>query len=160
MAVSFHSSHIQNSSKNGKQSKCPSIGKYLYIMSSCNRALPRNKKKQAADTSNSVDENSLKRIHTMWFHLHGTLEKTNWASLVAQLVKNPPAMWRPGFNPWVGKIPWKRELHILAWKIPWTALVHSLANSQPWLSDFCFILFLALMGLGFPRWLSGKVTEW
>ena len=23
----------------------------------------------------------------------------------------PPAMWRPGFDPWVGKIPWRR-----AWK--------------------------------------------
>ena len=29
----------------------------------------------------------------------------SWASLVAQLVKNPPASGRPGFNPWVGKIP-------------------------------------------------------
>ena len=28
----------------------------------------------------------------------------SWAFLVAQLVKNPP-----GFNPWVGKIPRKRE---------------------------------------------------
>ena len=33
----------------------------------------------------------------------------SWASLVAQLVKNLPAKWRPGFSPWVGKIPWKRE---------------------------------------------------
>ena len=32
-----------------------------------------------------------------------------WASLVAQLVKNLPAMWRPGFNPWVWNIPWRRE---------------------------------------------------
>ena len=34
------------------------------------------------------------------------------ASLVAQLVKNSPAMQRPGrlgFNAWVGKIPWRRE---------------------------------------------------
>ena len=31
------------------------------------------------------------------------------ASPVAQLVKNPPAMWRAGFDPWVGKIPWRRE---------------------------------------------------
>ena len=31
-------------------------------------------------------------------------------SLVAQLVKNPPAMWETyGFDPWVGKIPWRRE---------------------------------------------------
>ena len=33
----------------------------------------------------------------------------SWASLVAQLVKNPPAVWRPGFNPWTGKTPWRRE---------------------------------------------------
>jgi len=32
-----------------------------------------------------------------------------WASLMAQLVKNLPANWRPGFNPWVWKIPWRRE---------------------------------------------------
>ena len=25
------------------------------------------------------------------------------------MVKNPPAMWRLGFDPWVGKIPWRRE---------------------------------------------------
>ena len=33
------------------------------------------------------------------------------ASPVAQLIKNPPAMQRrrPGFDPWVGKIPWRRE---------------------------------------------------
>ena len=32
-----------------------------------------------------------------------------WASLVTQLVKNLPAMWETGFDPWVGKIPWRRE---------------------------------------------------
>ena len=32
------------------------------------------------------------------------------ASLVAQTVKNLPAMQeRPGFDPWVGKIPWRRK---------------------------------------------------
>ena len=30
------------------------------------------------------------------------------APLVAQLVKNPPAMEKPGFDPWVGKIPSRR----------------------------------------------------
>ena len=25
------------------------------------------------------------------------------------MVKNLPAMGRPGFDPWVGKIPWRRE---------------------------------------------------
>ena len=32
-----------------------------------------------------------------------------WASLVAQLVKNPRAMQRPRFNSWVGTIHWKRD---------------------------------------------------
>ena len=31
------------------------------------------------------------------------------AFLIAQLVKNPPAMQETLFNPWVGKIPWRRE---------------------------------------------------
>ena len=28
---------------------------------------------------------------------------------MAQLIKNPPALWKPGFDSWVGKIPWRRE---------------------------------------------------
>ena len=31
------------------------------------------------------------------------------ASLVAQLVKNPPAVQETRFNSWVGKIPWRRD---------------------------------------------------
>ena len=33
----------------------------------------------------------------------------NWASLVAQMVKNLPQCGRPGFSLWVGKIPWRRK---------------------------------------------------
>ena len=36
----------------------------------------------------------------------------SWSSLLAQLVKNPPAMletWVWSLEPWVGKIPWRRE---------------------------------------------------
>ena len=33
----------------------------------------------------------------------------NRASLVAQTVKNLPAMLEPRFNPWMKKIPWRRE---------------------------------------------------
>ena len=38
----------------------------------------------------------------------------SWTSLVAQMVKNLPAMnpGRPGFEPWAGKIPWRR-----AWQL-------------------------------------------
>ena len=48
----------------------------------------------------------------------------SWASLVAQLVKNPPAMQ----NIWVQSLGWEDPLEkgkathssILAWRIPWT----------------------------------------
>ena len=32
----------------------------------------------------------------------------SWTSLVAQLVKNPLQCRIPGFDPWIGKIPWRR----------------------------------------------------
>ena len=48
----------------------------------------------------------------------------SWASLVAQLVKNLPAMWET----WVRSLGWEDALEkgktnrssILAWRIPWT----------------------------------------
>ena len=48
----------------------------------------------------------------------------SWASLVAQLVKNPPATWET----WVRSLGWKDPLekgkathsNILAWRIPWS----------------------------------------
>ena len=48
----------------------------------------------------------------------------SWASLVAQLVQNPPAMWET----WVLSLDWEDALEkgtaahssILAWRIPWT----------------------------------------
>ena len=39
----------------------------------------------------------------------GYLLQSSWASRVAQLVKNPPAMWETWFDPWLGKILWRRE---------------------------------------------------
>ena len=42
---------------------------------------------------------------------------------------------RPGFDPWIGKMPWRRErLHssILAWRIP------GVTKNQTWLSNFHF----------------------
>ena len=56
----------------------------------------------------------------------------SWASLVAQLVKNLPAMqeaWgRPGFDPWVGKIPWRRER--LPTPVFWPGEFHG--QHSPW----------------------------
>ena len=48
----------------------------------------------------------------------------SWASLVIQLVKNPPVVWET----WVQSLGWEDPLEkgkathssILAWKIPWT----------------------------------------
>ena len=62
---------------------------------------------------------------------------------MAQLVKNPPAMQRPGFDPWVGKIPLEQgkftHSSILAWRIPWTVQSmgsHKVRHDQ---SDFHFL---------------------
>ena len=51
-----------------------------------------------------------------------------WASLVAQLVKNPPAMPETGFYPWVGKIPWRKER--LPPPVFWPGEFHGLYS--PW----------------------------
>ena len=63
----------------------------------------------------------------------------SWASLVAQLLKNPPAMWEI----WVRSLGWKDLLEegmathfsLLAWRTPvvrraWRATVHGVAKSQ------------------------------
>ena len=44
---------------------------------------------------------------TVWFLIF-TTSLDQHASLVAQLVKNPPAMQRPPFCSWVRKVPWRR----------------------------------------------------
>ena len=40
------------------------------------------------------------------------------ASLVAQMVKNLPSMRRPGFSPWVGKIPGDGNSYLLQVFLP------------------------------------------
>ena len=64
---------------------------------------------------------------------------TYWASQVALMVKNLPAMWET----WVRSLGWEDPLEegmathssILAWKIPmnrgaWRAIVHGVAKSR------------------------------
>ena len=53
---------------------------------------------------------------------------------VAQLVKNRLQCGRPGFNLWVGKIPWRRER--LPTPVFWPGEFHGVAKSQTRLSDF------------------------
>ena len=48
----------------------------------------------------------------------------SWASLVAQLLKNPPAMWETWFQSLHGEGPLEKGManhaNILSWRIPWT----------------------------------------
>ena len=65
----------------------------------------------------------LSPAHIIIIYIYIYLYKT-WASLVAQLVKNPPAMQET----WVQSLGWEDPLEkgtathsgILAWRIPWT----------------------------------------
>ena len=55
------------------------------------------------------------------------------ASLVSETIKNLLAMRRPGFDPWVGKIPWRREWQPITVFLP--GEFHgerSLAGYSPW----------------------------
>ena len=62
---------------------------------------------------NAGDRGSISRLGRSAGERIGYPLQCSWASLVTQMVKNPPAMQRPEFSPWVGKIP--------SWvgKIPW-----------------------------------------
>ena len=70
----------------------------------------------------------------------------SWASLVAQLVKNPPAMQKTWVRSWVGKIPWRRER--LPFPVFWPGEFHGrpwghkesdrVTKSQTRMSDFHF----------------------
>ena len=59
----------------------------------------------------------------------------SWASLVAQLIKNPPAMQET----WVGKIPGEGKRYPLQYsglENAMDCIVHGVAKSQTRLSDF------------------------
>ena len=75
----------------------------------------------------------------------------SWASLVAQLVKNLPAMWETWVRSLGREDPLKKGKatysSILVWKIPWT--VYGVAKSWTQLSDFHFSRILVLL-LVFP----------
>ena len=66
-------------------------------------------------------------------------------SLVTQLVKNLPTCGRPGFDPWIGKIPWRRErlLTPVFWPgefhyTPVDRIVHGAEKSWTRLRTFTF----------------------
>ena len=57
--------------------------------------------------------------------------QSSWVSLVAQLVKSPPAMQETWFDPSVGKIPWRKERLPTPVFLPGEFYtVHEVANSR------------------------------
>ena len=68
---------------------------------------------------------SLHASHFPFYFFHFS---SHWASLVAQLVKNLPAMRVTGFDPWVRKIPWRSER--LPTPVFWPGEFHGVAKSQ------------------------------
>ena len=72
---------------------------------------------------------------------------------------------RLGFNPWVWKIPWRREqlptpvflLENSVNREAWQATGHKVANSQTWLNDFHFFFTLSnLTTFPYMHWNSRK----
>ena len=56
-------------------------------------------------------------------------------------LKNPPACGRLGFDPWVGKIPWRREMlptAVFCLRSSMDCIVHAVARSWTRLDDFHF----------------------
>ena len=49
---------------------------------------------------------------------------------MVQLVKNPSAMWETWVDPWVAKIPWRRER--LPTSVFWPGEFHGLYMYSPW----------------------------
>ena len=68
------------------------------------------------------------------------------ASLAVQLVKNLPAVWGPGFDPWVGKIPRRSER--LPTPVSWPGEFRGLYS--PW----------GHKGSDTTEWLSLSLSRW
>ena len=59
--------------------------------------------------------------------------KSRQASMVAQTVKNLPAMQETGFHPWVGKMPWRRKWQSIPIFMPGKSQrQRNLAGCSPW----------------------------
>ena len=94
-------------------------------------------------TCNAGDPNLTPRSGRSTGEVIGYPFQCSWASLVAQLVKNPPVLWET----WIWSLDWEDLLEkgkaahssILAWRIPWT-LDHRVSKSWTWLRNLHFHL--------------------
>ena len=92
---------------------------------------------------------------------HYKLSSTIWASLVAQTVRNLPVSRRPGFDSWVGKIPWRREwlpapysgLENSRDRGAWRATVSPLGLKESGTTQLLSQLLILPLEAVFPTWL-------
>ena len=71
----------------------------------------------------------------------------NPCTLVAHLVKNPPAMWETGFDPWFGRSPGEGNGYPLQYsglENSMDCIVHGVAKRWTWVSNFHFSLYLCI----------------
>ena len=86
----------------------------------------------------------------------------SWASLVAQLVKNPPAMWVDlGSIPGLGRSPWRRER--VPTPIFWPGEFHGLYivyGVSKRLSDFHFLRSKGIKHFNMRMSVGGNMKRW
>ena len=88
------------------------------------------------------------------------LSDTLWASLWVSLWRICLQCERPGFDPWVGKLPWRRErlsTQYSGLENSMDCIVHGVAKSRTWLSNFHFTsnsLWPCFLNKHIPTWLA------
>ena len=78
-------------------------------------------------TCNAGDPSSIRESGRLAGEGIGYPLQYSWASLVVQLIKNPPAMQETWVNPWVEEVPWRRER--LPTPVFWPGEFHGLYSS-------------------------------
>ena len=86
--------------------------------------------------------------------------------LVPRMVKTMPAMWRPEFDPWVGKIPWRRAwkpIPLAPWKKSYDQPRQHIKNRDITLpTKVCLIkaIVFPVVMYGCERWTKKKAEHW
>ena len=106
---------------------------------------------------NPMDREAL-WLQSIWLQSWIPLKRlrTQATSLVAQLIKNSPAMGRPRFDSWLGRIPWKREWLPTPVFWPGEFSPWSQTKSRTQLSDFHFTSHHVLGGFCIVHFLTER----
>ena len=129
----------------GEEVTCPGLHCSLFISSFMSFLLsPHDPLMSVKINSGSKKKKKIERERERKQKIKLPSFTQKWASLVAQMVKNPPAVQEA----WVWFLCWEDPLEegmathskTLAWRIPmdrgaWWATVHGVAKSRTWLCD-------------------------